>query len=75
MARKFFPDLPIPEGFQMTKIEDWGEGNYVTTLDGISKKDYHAYLAELKEIGYEKYVDNGTGLGGTVFTSTFTKER
>jgi len=77
MARKFFPDLPIPEGrnVSMTDIEDWGEGNYATTLEGISKEEYLAYLAELKEFGYEKYADNGTGLGGTVFTSTFTKER
>ena len=75
MATSFFPELPMPEGpnITATEIEDWGEGHYVTTHSGVTKDDYNNYLVVLDELEYKKFADNGEGLGGTVFNATYTK--
>ena len=51
-----------------------GAGNYVTHKEEISKEEYLQYLSSLEAKGFVKYIDNGDGFDGTVFSSTYTKE-
>lgn len=52
---------------------DYGAGNYVVTLEQIERKQYLFYLDKLEKSGFRKYVDNGHGLQGVVFSATYTK--
>ena len=52
----------------------YGAGSYVTTIENVDKKDYEIYLKKVEECKFSKYADNGKGLGGTVFCSTYVKE-
>ncbi|MBE6712997.1 MAG: MBL fold metallo-hydrolase [Ruminococcaceae bacterium] len=74
--RSFFPQIPSPEGCHLieTMFEDCGDGYLVKEYRGAAEKDYLDYLAALEGCGFEKYSDNGDGIGGTVFTATFTKD-
>lgn len=71
-----FPYIPALVGDHLTELplEDFGDGNLVKEYRGATKQEYSNYLTSLEKEGFEKYSDNGDGIGGTVFTSTFTKE-
>ncbi len=70
-----FPYIPTLEGAHLTEtqLEDFGDGNLVKEYRGATEKDYLDYLASLEKEGFEKFSDNGDGVGGTVFTATYVK--
>jgi len=70
-----FPEIPgmtTKEGL-VGECVHYGAGNYLTLVENTTKEEYDAYLKQLKKIGYEKFVDNGAGLDGVVFSTTFIK--
>lgn len=67
------PAMDVPSA-QMAERHYRGAGNYVTTYEDVSKKDYFAYCTLLEEHGFVKYAENSEGIGGTVFSATFVKE-
>ena len=69
-AEELFETVPECDAKQ---AKDYGAGNYVIERKE-SKADYFAYLKEIKEAGFTKYVDNGEGLNGTVFNNIYTKD-
>lgn len=71
-----FQNVPIMEveGAITSTADDYGDGNYVIQVNKTTKSDYDAYLALLEKEGFTKYVDNGEGFDGTVFTATYTKD-
>lgn len=75
---EIFQDIPamIVKGTRIGEAMDYGADTYVITVNGTSKENYEMYLTTLEEVGFEKYVDNGSeGLDGCVFTSTYTKDK
>lgn len=76
MNLNIFPEIPAMQTKEgvLGKCEHYGAGNYVTLVEHTTKEEYDAYLNQLQRVGYEKFVDNGTGLDGVVFNVTFTKE-
>ena len=69
-AEEVFADVPVLDG----PVEHRGDGIHMITAKGLDKEGYLDYLQVLEDAGFVKYADNGQGLGGTVFTSTFVKE-
>lgn len=71
-----FPYVPTPLGEHLTEIplEDFGDANFVKEYRGAVEKDYVNYRSALESAGFVKYSDNGDGVGGTVFTATYTKD-
>jgi len=69
------PYIPVPVADHLTEIPlvDNGDANFVKEYRGAVEKDYLEYLAALQNEGFVKYSDNGDGVGGTVFTATYTK--
>ncbi len=69
------PYIPTLDGAHLTSVpmEDFGDGTYVSQFLGATVEDYLQYLSALEQEGFEKYSDNGDGIGGTVFTATYTK--
>ena len=53
------------------EAEPCGAGNYLITFEGTTKEAYDMYLEELQKAGFVKYVDNGDGLDGVVFSATY----
>lgn len=70
-----FPRIPVLSGDHFTEnaLEDFGDGYLMKQYNGVNEKDYADYLAALEKEGFEKYCDNGDGIGETVFSSTYTK--
>ena len=50
-----------------------GNSNYVVTMEKTTKEEYQAYQTLLEEYGFEKFAENKDGIGGTVFSATFTR--
>ena len=69
------PFIPAPAGADLTEsfFEDYGDGNYVKEYLGAKRQDYEDYLTILESEGFSNFSDNGDGIGGTVFTATYTK--
>ena len=69
------PFIPVPMGEQLieSELQDYGDGNLVKEYRGATEEDYAEYLSELESNGFLKFSDNGDGVGGTVFTATYTK--
>jgi beta-lactamase superfamily II metal-dependent hydrolase len=58
------------------KQESWqngGNSNYVVTIANTTKEEYLSYQELLTEYGFEKCAENAEGIGGTVFSATFTR--
>ena len=51
-----------------------GGGNYVITITDTKKEDYDSYLETIQKNGFQIYANNGKGWGGTVYSTTLTKE-
>ena len=66
-----FADVPVLDG----EVEHRGDGTYMITVEDSDKTRYLDYLQTLEMAGFVKYTDNGDGLGGTVFSVTYTKGR
>ena len=66
------PTMNVPRAKDAITISR-GANNYVTTIEETSKLDYLSYLGELDKYGFVKYADNGQGLDGAVFCSTYTR--
>lgn len=58
---------------KQTSVRACGGSNYVATIENTTKEEYLAYFDLLKESGFEKYAENAEGIGGTVFSATFTR--
>ena len=71
-----FPKIPGIEGehVEVRPMLTCGPGVYQVPIDGVEKKEYLAYLDTLEKEGYQKVVDNGDGLGGCVYTASYTKD-
>lgn len=53
---------------------DYGGGSYITVLEDVSLEQYKEVLHKMEQDGFEKHSDNGDGLYGAVFSSTYLKE-
>lgn len=69
-ADEVFANVPVLDG----TIEHRGDGTYMITAKGSDMERYQDYLQVLEGAGFVKYADNGDGLGGTVFSATYTRE-
>lgn len=71
-----FQNIPLMTGEQLafSEVEDVGGDNNIIWAKNTTKSEYEAYLAVLETDGYEKYVDNGDGVDGNVYTSHYLKE-
>lgn len=69
--------IPIPEMWNKENIElgYYGDGCYVAQMQNMQKSDYLFYLDFIEGQKFTKYVDNGDGLEGVVFTATYVKEK
>lgn len=76
-AYRMFPEVPLMDTkhVQVGEPVHYGAGNYVITIDGTTAKDYYIYLQKLEECGFEKHVDNGNGVGRSVYNSIFVKDK
>ena len=75
---ELFVQIPamIVQGAQIGKVESVGAGNYIIDINGVSRKDYEAYLELLQKQGYELLADNGEeGIDGDVLTSNLKKDK
>ncbi|MBQ7247248.1 MAG: MBL fold metallo-hydrolase [Lachnospiraceae bacterium] len=61
-------------GGQTPEAVDYGAGNWQKTYTGVSKSNYDSLCASLISGGFTKAADNGSGLFGTVFTSSYQKD-
>ena len=68
-----FSKVPTYDRATETSV-DYGGGNHIIVAENTDKAEYEAYLRKLEQAGFTKYVDNGEGLGDTVFSATYTKE-
>lgn len=75
MKLNVFPEIPEMETREGIASEcvHYGAGNYVTMVDHTTMEEYEVYLEKLESIGYQRFVDNGVGLDGVVFTTTLIK--
>lgn len=74
---EIFQDIPamVVKGTRIGQATDYGDETYIITVNGTSSEDYQSYLTTLEEVGFEKYIDNGSeGLDGCVFSTTYTKD-
>lgn len=70
-ADEVFAGVPILEG----EVEHRGDGTYTITTIDTDKEGYLKYLQDLQSAGFQKYADNGEGIGGTVFTGNYIREK
>lgn len=77
MVNGFFASIPIMDvpTAKTAKMDHYGAGSYVTTVENTTKADYEAYLKSVEESGFVKYADNREGLDNAVFCSTYTKDK
>ena len=70
----FFPKLPMPKTANgvIGEAKHYGAGNVVRIASGVTKKEYLEYQEALCLEGYKLYAENEKGLGGTVFSATYT---
>lgn len=75
---ELFQNIPAlyDEESRISEVADYGDETYMITINGTSLEQYESYLTILEEVGFEKYVDNGSeGLDGCVYTATYLKDK
>lgn len=71
-----FQDIPVPsgEGVTVGRVEDYGAHNYVADVEVLGQEDYEAYLKQLEQAGFKKYVDNSASeIVKYIDCATYTK--
>lgn len=53
---------------------DYGDGNYVRTVNNTDKSDYLAYCADLEGAGFTLYAANEEGFGDSVYNALYLKD-
>ena len=71
-AKEAFDGVPLMK--QMGPTRHYGSDNYLCEVNDVEIEDYKVYLRSLEEAGFVKYVANEAGVGGTVFSATYTKD-
>ena len=71
-ATESFEDVPILKHMELAR--HYGGDNYLSVASNLDMLDYKDYLCALEQAGFFKYVVNEEGLGGTVFSATYTKD-
>lgn len=64
----------VPAMKHMEAARHYGADSFVSVACNVDMQDYKDYLCALEKAGFLKYVVNEEGLGGTVFSATYTKD-
>jgi len=64
----------VPFMKHMEPARHYGADNFVSVACNVDMQDYKDYLCSLEKAGFLKYVKSETGLDGTVFSATYTKD-
>lgn len=72
-----FQTIPamVVDNTKVSGADACGADTYMITVSGTTLEDYETYLKLYEPSGFVKYSDNGDGLEGNVYTTTFTKEQ
>lgn len=73
---EIFKNVPLMTGgnLKFSEVTDVGDGNFMITASNTTKQEYDDYLTVLEKDGFKKYVDNGDGVEGYIYTSHYEKD-
>lgn len=73
--QELFADIPAmtAEGTTIGEAVDYGNKDYIITVEGTKESDYTEYVSLLEQEGFEKYAENS--LDNAVFNTTLTKDK
>lgn len=61
---------------KIQKAEDYGNKNWVLSVNGSTVEEYKEYLTTLEKAGFKKHSDNGEeGMEGYVYAASFMKDK
>lgn len=74
---EIFQNIPkmICDNAVYSEAEDYGNGDWLISVNGSTLEEYQAYLKLLEQSGFKKHSDNGEdAMEGYVYTASYTKE-